>query len=205
MGPGRKGAGLAPMDKPGCLQGMGSGGDWAWPLLNALLWLSALGGAASRGWERASGFGSWDSWPPGGSFSQASLAGSPAAAHTQDRLSQHSQPAGPYSEPCHVMGTGLSSGLVTKRPGLSVPSARYLLLTLRSHTLVLGIIICREDGLMSIAANGACSDQCIPTVSLQSSQRSCNWSSLSPFTDESPRAQRWHSLNLNSRISLWRL
>lgn len=58
---------------------------------------------------------------------------------------------------------------------------------------------------MSIAANGACSDQSTPTVSLLSSQWSCNWSSLSPFTDESPRAQRWHSLNLNSRMSLWSL
>lgn len=144
MGPGRKGAGLALMGKPGCLQGMGSGGGWAWPLLNALPWLSALGGVASRGWERASGFGPWDNWPPGGGFSQAPLAGSPAAVHTQDRLGQHRQPTGSYKEPCHVMETGLSSGLVAERPGLSVPSARYLLLSLTSHTLVLGIIIYKE-------------------------------------------------------------
>lgn len=82
--PGRQGAGFAPMAKSGCFQGTGSGSGRAWPPLNVLSWLSALGGVASGSWERASGFGPWDSWPPERGFSHAPLAVSPAAVRTQD-------------------------------------------------------------------------------------------------------------------------
>lgn len=84
VGPGRQGAGLAPIAKSACFQGTGSGSGRAWPPLNVLSWLSALGGVASGSWERASGFGPWDSWPPEAGFSHAPLAVSPAAVHTQD-------------------------------------------------------------------------------------------------------------------------
>lgn len=93
--PGRKGTGLTPVAKCGCFQGTGSGSGGTGPPLNVLSWLSALGGAASGSWERASGFGPWDSWPLGGGFSQAPLAISPTAVHTQDGLGQGRGPAGP--------------------------------------------------------------------------------------------------------------
>ena len=58
-----------------------------------------------RSWERASGFGPWDSQPLG-----VPLAISPTAVHTQDRLGQGRGPAGPYRVPCHVTDSGLTSG-----------------------------------------------------------------------------------------------
>lgn len=102
VGPGRKSAGLAPMAKSGSFQGTGSGSGGAWPPLNVLPWLPAVGAVASRCWERTSGFCPWDSWPPGGGFSPTPLAISPAAVHTQDRLGQHRDPAGlRVSLSCH--------------------------------------------------------------------------------------------------------
>lgn len=100
----------------GCFQGTASGSGGVWPPLNVLPWLSMLRGVASGSWERASGSGPWDSWLPGGGLSQAPLAVPRTAVHTQNRLCQHRGPAGPSSEPSHVMETGLSSGLVAKRP-----------------------------------------------------------------------------------------
>lgn len=45
---------------------------------------------------------------------------------------------------------------------------------------------------MSMAANESCSEQCTPTVSPQSAQQSCNWTSLSLLTMSHPRL-RWGS------------
>lgn len=102
------------MARSGCFQGTRSGSGRARLSVNVLPWPSALGGVASGSWERASGFGPWESWPRGGGFGQAPLAISPTAVHTQDRPSQRRGPAGPYREPCHIMGSGLSSGLGTE-------------------------------------------------------------------------------------------
>lgn len=74
-------------------------------------WLSALGGVTSGNWERASGFGPWNSWPLGCGFSQALLAISPAAVHTWGRWGQGGGPAGSSRGPCPVMGSGLNSDL----------------------------------------------------------------------------------------------
>lgn len=111
---GRKGNGLTLTARSGCFQGTGSGRAASKPSLNVLPWLSALGGVASGSWERASGFGPWDSRPCGGGFSQAPLVISPTDVHTQDRLGQGRGPAGPYRESYHLLGSGPSSGLGTE-------------------------------------------------------------------------------------------
>lgn len=153
MDPGRKGAGLAAMAKSGCFQGMGSGSGGARPPLNALSWLSALGGVASGNWERASGFSLWDSWPLGCGISQALLAISPTAVHTQGRRGQGRGPAGFSRGPCPVTGSGLSSDLGARDLGSKGTLPGTCCVTPRNDTLVLGVIVYKEDGLMNIAAN----------------------------------------------------
>lgn len=125
-----------------CFQGTGSGSGGVWPPLNVLPWLSALGGVASGSWEGASGFGPWNSWPLGGGLSQAHWP-SPRQLSTPriDGASREVQLALPVSP---VTSWRQASALAwSPRPGSEVCSPRCLHVTPRSHTLVLGVIICR--------------------------------------------------------------
>lgn len=94
---------------------------WGQAPSHVLSWLSALGGVTSGNWESASGFSPWDSWPLGCGVSQALLAISPTAVHTQGRQGQGRGPAGSSREPCPVTGSDLSSDLGGEVWVLGVP------------------------------------------------------------------------------------